>query len=739
MKRALISLLTIILIIICAHSVFAEETIFQSGLFEYSLLPDGTAEITHYLGNSNESVSITNFSVVNVETVVADQTVEIPETLDGHKVTSIGERAFWDCLKIKGVRLPNSITKICNEAFARCNITEIELPDSVTFVGDNPFHHTPLSDFIVSSNHPYLESTDGVLFSKPDSRLICYPRTKGLEHYEIPSGTAIIGTRAFDGVDKVLESVTIPNSVTAIGGYTFSDCEKLSSIILPDSITSIGDYAFTGCYSLSTINIPGSVSFIGANPFDGYKMNCSLSLSPNHPYFELIDDVLFSKADNRLICYPRSKEAKTYNIPQGIQHIGESAFSNNKFLESVFIPDSVVSIGKSAFIACYALIEADLPTSITYIGDHAFQSCALLKGISLSKELTYLGKYAFVGCKSITSVEIPLGIINIEDQTFNGCKNLKNVIIPDGIKIIGNLAFKNCDLLATIILPDSVEYIGEEAFASPNITIAVNDNSYVVDYCIKNGINYKTSNSANGNDKTSSQSSTNSNSTTNEIKNSSNVRNLKVRHYGRMIGYGFRCGMGFLFIFLLGLIIFAFSKKSKLLKTFWFIGVALQIYFTIRAFQINAEFALKHPEYTVSILFFSLIPVICGFLLVRKLSKKSLKQTAEPAITSDEKDEQTFSPLAVNSKSQDIIKSPPEMKNAPKYLPGMEPDNLQHLIGSFFSEIDSAFPDKKIYWNEWNHARWDKAAGYLCNYLGYSRGKDFLEAYGYSIMERGRR
>ncbi len=736
MKRSFISLLTIFLLIICAHSILAEENIFQSGLFEYSLLPDGTAEITHYLGSSNDAFSVTNFSADSMNTV--NQIVEIPETLDGYQVTSIGERAFWHCVEVKGIQLPNSVTKICDEAFAHCNVKEIELPDSISYVGDNPFHHTPLSTFIVSSNHPYLEIIDGVLFSKPDKRLICYPRTKGLEHYEIPFGTAIIGTRAFEGVSKVLVGVTIPDSVTAIGSYAFYFCEKLSSLTLPNSVTSIGNYSFSYCNSISSFTLPDSVSSTGANPFGGCENLYTFHISSSHPYLEVIDNILFSKPDNKLVCYLRTNESTVYSIPQGTLTIGEDAFANNKHIETVIIPPSVVSIEKSAFMGCYSLTEANLPASVTHIGDYAFSSCKLLKGVKLPQDLSYLGKHAFSGCESITDVQIPAGITEIGDQTFNWCKSLKNVILPDGIKIIGNLAFKNCDLLATIILPDSVEYIGEEAFSSPNITIAVNDNSYVVDYCIKNGINYKTSNSANGNDKTSSQSSTNSNSTTNEIKNSSNVRNLKVRHYGRIIGYGFRCGIAFLLIYLLGLIIFAFSKKSKLLKTFWFIGVALQIYITIRTFQINAEYALKHPELTVSILFFSLIPVICGFFLVRKLSKKSLKQTAEPAITSDEKDEQTVCPLAVNSKSQDIIKSPPEMKNAPKYLPGMEPDNIQHLIGSFFSEIDSTFPDKKIYWNEWNHARWDKAAGYLCNYLGYSRGKDFLEAYGYSIMEKGR-
>lgn len=73
-------------------------------------------------------------------------------------------------------------------------------------------------------------------------------------------------------------------------------------------------------------------------------------------------------------------------------------------------------------------------------------------------------------------------------------------------------------------------------------------------------------------------------------------------------------------------------------------------------------------------------------------------------------------------------------ESVPNYLPGMEPENIQNLLKKFFEELDAQFPDKRIYWQDWNHARWDKAAGYLCTKLGYDRGVDFLKAYGYKVI-----
>lgn len=73
-------------------------------------------------------------------------------------------------------------------------------------------------------------------------------------------------------------------------------------------------------------------------------------------------------------------------------------------------------------------------------------------------------------------------------------------------------------------------------------------------------------------------------------------------------------------------------------------------------------------------------------------------------------------------------------ENLPKYLPGFEPESLQNLVESFFGEVDKVFPNKTIVWSEWDHDRFDKAAGYLCKQLGYSNGKDFFSAYGYDVI-----
>ena len=75
------------------------------------------------------------------------------------------------------------------------------------------------------------------------------------------------------------------------------------------------------------------------------------------------------------------------------------------------------------------------------------------------------------------------------------------------------------------------------------------------------------------------------------------------------------------------------------------------------------------------------------------------------------------------------------MDNMHPIAPGSEPEEIKKLLDVFLSALDNSFPDGIIIWDEWNHEKWDKPAGYLCKSLGYSKGADFLRAYGYQILQ----
>jgi len=71
-------------------------------------------------------------------------------------------------------------------------------------------------------------------------------------HCNIPDSVTSIGAYAFSEC-RGLKSITIPNSVTSIGSHAFWNCRGLKSITIPDSVTSIGDEAFWGCTWLKSV------------------------------------------------------------------------------------------------------------------------------------------------------------------------------------------------------------------------------------------------------------------------------------------------------------------------------------------------------------------------------------------------------------------------------------------------------------------------------------------------------
>ena len=323
-------LLAALCLLACAAA--DEPTVYQRGNFKFILLEDGTAEITGYTGNSANLV--------------------VPDTLDGYKVTGIGDDAFYSC----------------------DSLTSITIPDSVTQMGANPFRFCEkLTSIRVSPGHPTLATIDGVLFDKAEKKLICYP-------YEFTAS-----------------SYAVPNGIRSIGKWAFCDCDSLTSITLPDGLTSIGEGAFSNCDSLTSITIPDSVTQMGANPFRSCKKLTSIRVSPSHPTLVTIDGVLFDKAEKKLICYPYAFTASSYAVPNGILSIGDGAFICSS-LTSITLPDSVTSIGDGAFHFCTSLTSITLPDGVTSIGDSAFRYCKSLTSITIPASVTNIGDSAFADC-----------------------------------------------------------------------------------------------------------------------------------------------------------------------------------------------------------------------------------------------------------------------------------------------------------------------------------------------------
>ncbi len=219
---------------------------------------------------------------------------------------------------------------------------------------------------------------------------------KSLRSITLPEGVTFIKDNAFEGCEN-LSSVVLSEGLAHIEEFAFWGCESLSSINFPEGLTKIGNWAFIDCDNLSSVTLPVSINTLGSNPFARCD-NIHFDVSTDHPYLEVIDGVLFSKPDKKLICCP---DRQAYIVPDGIENIGDNAFDSCESLTSVTLPEEVASIGNFAFLGCINLSSITLPEGLTSIGDFAFRDCKSLSSITLPEGLTSIWNYPFDGCDNL--------------------------------------------------------------------------------------------------------------------------------------------------------------------------------------------------------------------------------------------------------------------------------------------------------------------------------------------------
>lgn len=219
--------------------------------YSYKILNDGTLRLYQYEGT--------------------DTNIVVPDTIDGRKVTVLGNSTFQYCTQasdIESVTLPDSLTTIEKNAFYNCEkFKSVTIPQNVSSIGLAAFveglSESSLTEIKVDPENPYFSEKDGVVFSKDGTKLIVFPSGRSGD-YQIPDGTVSVGDYAFYYCVNV-SSITVPGSVRSLGEGAFGNCSSLTKAVLNEGLEEIGEYAFQSSSGIRDLIIPASVKSVGKN------------------------------------------------------------------------------------------------------------------------------------------------------------------------------------------------------------------------------------------------------------------------------------------------------------------------------------------------------------------------------------------------------------------------------------------------------------------------------------------
>ena len=429
-------------------------------------------------------------------------------------VKSIGIGAFENCKRLEVLELPEGLESIADDAFYGCDaLNEIVLPTNCTYALEgfsncrglkridigNVFefdenHGTfvgceSLAEMIVPPGNRRFDVFDGILYTSDGVSLVRCPPKLANDKITIRDGVFSICPQAFDGCSA--KSVTLPDSLDAIGDEAFRGCTNLISMIIPPNLRVVGRKAFAGCCNLK------SVVFLGdKRPMiddDAFPPNIKLEFRNSMP--QILCDTIQHSCHQQMggfvvrqlgtasqetiakqveICsldeHCADLGLTVLTIPDVIDgykvtHIAPLAFAGNQDIVAVEISSNVCQIGRRAFYGCSNLVSVSMANCAFHpmsIHSEAFCRCVRLATLSFPVGLKMLDVGAFAECSSLENVKVPDSCDIMVEDVFFGCQSLRSIYIGTiGRHGDGRLisAFRNCPALEKIsVHPDNPAY-----------------------------------------------------------------------------------------------------------------------------------------------------------------------------------------------------------------------------------------------------------------------------------------
>lgn len=301
---------------------------------------------------------------------------------------------------ILGYRIPDSVTKVRNNAFMNSDFVVVDI-NNVETIGDEAFRYSKLKEV------------------------------------EIPSSVISIGQTAFSGINS-LKTVTFAESSTGeekelmLGSFTFSSCPNISKLIVPARVSEIPEYFCAGD-GVTEVTILGQIKSIGKCAFGSTKIS---ELSVTFQDNATIGERIFSYCSNLTNFYVHFAEGvTTYPTLEG------TGFGNGSEVPNIITDSAEIAKAlKDKWTQKSYYISNELPS--TYF--------------DISEDGTTLNSFKD---NNAVDVEIPYGVTKIGSLAFQGKNNIKRITIPETVTSIATNAFQGIKLMAFDFQGDNIDQI----------------------------------------------------------------------------------------------------------------------------------------------------------------------------------------------------------------------------------------------------------------------------------------
>ncbi|MDA3893248.1 MAG: leucine-rich repeat domain-containing protein [Salinivirgaceae bacterium] len=427
-------------------------------------------------------VEIVNGTIVKCTYDYSDTDIVIPDSLHSQKIIGIGSEVFSNHggNQIISVELPEGLETIEQKAFQNQALTSLNLPTTVTFIGNQAFINNQIDNLTIPAN---VQAIDDNAFSD-----------NGMTTLILEEGIVSIGQYSFN--NNNLTNLIIPNSVTnledgafqsnqisaltmgtgvkQIKNRTFGD-NRITTLVIPDGVTNIENEAFADNL-ITSLTLPESVTTINA-PFSGNAIAEVNGEPSNGIIFGRYGDGSIN--NTQIASYGGVANVIDF-IPETVTTIRNGSFQNNG-LTSVITPGSLRDIDHRAF-AENNIVSLILNEGLQHINGMAFFN-NYLTSLDIPSTVTNLGG-GFVNMNTISTIngEATNGIIYALTDDGSGTVDSTKVIsyagsqkvitadlFPENLTTIGDNAFQNSEL-TSVTLPSSVTHIDNSAFSNNLLT-----------------------------------------------------------------------------------------------------------------------------------------------------------------------------------------------------------------------------------------------------------------------------